>query len=196
MSGNVLSNRVALVLWLSLLALFTTSIVGRFSRGEIAPKQSKQAQKTTRYVLFVFSDNVRTPWGREQDRALRQTLAGLNEQVEIFTENLDNIRTGEGGYDKLQADFFREKYKNIHFDVIIAIKPAALKFLLDHRADAFGNSPMVFCDVGAHEKVLEDVGTSVPGCLNGLRSAPLAKSDSENTTRYEACSDRVWSFST
>jgi hypothetical protein len=49
--------------------------------------------------------------------------------------------------------------------VIIAIKPAAMRFLLRHRADTFGNSPIVFCNVGKHEKVLDRLPPGVAGAV-------------------------------
>jgi hypothetical protein len=100
-----------------------------------APNPPPQA---ARRVLLLYSENTRLPFAQLQDEVFRQRLSDLRETVDVFSENFDSSLLGENPPDALVADYYRQKYKNIHFDVLIAIKSSALRFLLAHRADTFG----------------------------------------------------------
>jgi PAS domain S-box-containing protein len=114
-------------------------------------------------VLLLYSENTRLPFAQLQDEVFRQRLSDLPEMVDVFSENFDSSRLGENPPDTLVADYYRQKYKNIHFDVLIAIKSSALRFLLAHRADTFGNAPVVFCNLSATDKTLDQLTPGVTG---------------------------------
>jgi len=114
-------------------------------------------------VLLLYSDNVRLPFAQVQDEVFRQRLSDLPQTVDVFSENFDSSLLGENPPDTLVADYYRQKYKNIHFDVLIAVKSSALRFLLAHRADTFGNAPVVFCNLSATDTALHQLTPGVTG---------------------------------
>jgi PAS domain S-box-containing protein len=150
------------------LRAFAILILLPFVRNSHArPPSSTEStgQNLDKRVLVLYSDNARSSFGKAQETVFRQTLGDLKEPIEIFIENLDNNRIGEISYDKLVTDFYRNKYRDVNFDVVIAIKPVALGFLINHRGDVFGNPAIVFCDVGGHEKVLENIRPGITGAI-------------------------------
>jgi hypothetical protein len=122
-------------------------------------------------VLLLYSENTRPPFAQLQDEVFRQRLSALPETVDVFSENFDSSLLGENPPDTLVADNYRQKYKNVHFDVLIAIKSSALRFLLAHRADTFGNAPVVFCNLSLTEKTLDQLTPGVTGVVTD--SSPL-----------------------
>src|SRR5580704_6117828 len=129
---------------------------------------SNNLDRPSKEVLLLYGTSDRTPAGEVQDRLLRQTLTTYNGSLNIFAENMDDTRVGGDSGDELQAELFRQKYKKIRFDVIIAIKSPALAFALEHRGDVFGNPPIVFCDVNSHEEVLRRLAPGVGGAVVDL----------------------------
>jgi signal transduction histidine kinase len=82
--------------------------------------------------------------------------------IVIYSENLDASLNQEETPTKLAADFYRQKYQNIHFDVVVAVKASALGFLLSHP-DAFAGAPVVFCNVSSIDKLLDRLTPGVVG---------------------------------
>jgi signal transduction histidine kinase len=118
---------------------------------------------SARHILLLYSDNTRVPFSLQQDEVFRETLTRLYPGVVIFSENLDWNLIPENAPTDLAADFYRQKYKSVHFDAIIAIKPSALAFLLAHRRDTFAGAPVVFCNVGSRDKLLFQLTPGVVG---------------------------------
>jgi PAS domain S-box-containing protein len=123
-------------------------------------------------VLLLYSENVRLPFAQIQDEVFRQRLGDLSQPVNVFSENFDSSLFAENPPDTLVADFYRQKYKNIHFDVLIAIKSPALAFLLAHRADTFGNAPVVFCNLTTTEPLLNRLTPGVTGVETDYSPVP------------------------
>jgi PAS domain S-box-containing protein len=122
-----------------------------------------QPPKGIKRVLLLYSENVRLPFAQVQDEVFHQRLSDLRQTVDVFSENFDSSLLGENPPDTLVADYYRQKYKNIHFDVLIAIKSSALRFLLARRADTFGNAPVVFCNLSATDQALNQLTPGVTG---------------------------------
>jgi signal transduction histidine kinase len=136
----------------ALTAGFIDDVVAGADEGSRLPK----------HVLLFYSDNVRLPFSQEQDKVFRESLSSMFPGIVIYSENLDSSLNQEDTPTKLAADFYRQKYQNIHFDVVVAIKPSALGFLLSHP-DAFGGAPVVFCNVSSIDKLLERLTPGVVG---------------------------------
>jgi PAS domain S-box-containing protein len=129
---------------------------------------ARDSSPPAKTVLLLYGDSDRTPVGEEQDRLLRQTLTSYKGQLNILTETMDDAVLGGDSDDKLQAELFRQEFKTVHFDLIVAIKSPAFAFAARHRADVFGNPPLVFCDVDKHEEVLGKLEPGVGGAVVDL----------------------------
>ena len=117
---------------------------------------------SSKHVLLFYSDNVRFPFSQEQDRVFRESLSSTFPGITIYSENLDSTLNQEDTPTKLAADFYRQKYGKIRLDVVVAVKPSALNFVLSHP-DAFGSAPVVFCNVSSIDKVLDRLTPGVVG---------------------------------
>jgi signal transduction histidine kinase len=148
--------------WARVVLLLAAAVVLAFRPATAAADDSGRPQPAKQILLF-YSDNVRLPFSGQQDKVFRERLARLFPGVEIFSENLDANLTRGDAPAGLAADFYRQKYKSVHFDAIIAIKPAALAFLLAHKKDTFADSPVVFCNVGSRDKLLDRLTPGVTG---------------------------------
>jgi PAS domain S-box-containing protein len=157
--------RKTLVFLFVRLALFLMLPLATPSQITSTAEHSSLPAKT---VLLLYGDSDRTPVGEEQDRLLRQTLTSYKGQLNILTETMDDAVLGGDSDDKLQAELFRQEFRTVHFDLIVAIKNPALVFAVRHRSDVFGNSPVVFCDVNKHQEVLGNLGPGVGGAVVDL----------------------------
>jgi len=145
------------------LILFFLPWLPAFGAANVPPRPVKR-------VLLLYSDNVRLPFSQVEDETFRSRLSNLSQEVQVYAENLDSFLFTEDDPEfvksepgNLVASLYRKKYKNVHFDALVAIKPAALEFLLVHRSEIFGNAPIVFCDVNSRSKVLEQLPPGVSG---------------------------------
>ncbi|HXV25620.1 MAG TPA: ATP-binding protein [Alphaproteobacteria bacterium] len=78
-----------------------------------------------------------------------QTDPGANSgRAEIFTEFLDFIRFPGSDHKARALTYLRDKYAEIPINLVFALGPPALEFLLEHRTTIAGEAPLVFTLVG------------------------------------------------
>jgi two-component system, LuxR family, sensor kinase FixL len=98
-------------------------------------------------VLVVYSNVRALPANRQIDDQLRETLgADTNPDFNYQTEFLDFPRyadESDTNYDKLVSDFLRAKYARHPISVVIAVGPAAFRFLHRHQNDLFVDAPVL-----------------------------------------------------
>jgi len=103
------------------------------------------AQDVQRQVLVLYSARrdaqIVTVGEREFPRILDQ---GLSEGLDYYSEYIDRARFPADSYKKGFRDFLRLKYKDKHFDVIIAVQDLALEFVREYRTELFADSPVVY----------------------------------------------------
>ena len=124
--------------------LFLTCVLTSLVATAALPVSGAQP---TRTVLVIYSNDRSLPANRQIDDAIRETLgADTHLDLRYQTEFLDYPRYGDiadEGYDKLVSGFIRGKYAGQSVDVIVAVGPAALRFLLRHQDDLFLDVPVV-----------------------------------------------------
>jgi len=67
-----------------------------------------------------------------------------NGSVEYYAEYLEPDRFPGEGQELLMRDYLRQRYADHNIDVIIALSPTVLGFLLKYRGDLFPNTPIVY----------------------------------------------------
>ncbi|HSF23958.1 MAG TPA: hypothetical protein VLE20_07010, partial [Blastocatellia bacterium] len=81
-------------------------------------------------VLILLSSDSYLPSQVIVEQALRSTLKnGSPHTVEVYSEYLDDARTGAREYEKELIGLLRRKYEGKKFDVIFAITDPALQIL-------------------------------------------------------------------
>lgn len=101
------------------------------------------ADRESKAVLTIYSDERLMPANQVIDAALRDTLGLQKHNLTYFSEFLDFTRFGSPAYDKVASNFLRDKYALQPIDVIVAVGPLALQFLYCHQADLFPGVPVV-----------------------------------------------------
>jgi ABC-type uncharacterized transport system substrate-binding protein len=97
-------------------------------------------------VVILHSSDIALPASVLLEQTARKTLlAGTARRIEFYTESLDGLRLPNSEYESTFVEFLRNKYKHRKPDVIIAVVPLALDFVLQHRLDLWPETPVVFC---------------------------------------------------
>jgi len=115
-------------------------------------------------ILILNSYHKGLQWTDEIQNGIN---AGLNEAImdkEIYTEFLDSKRFFDDSYKLLLFDFYKKKYQNVKFDIILLSDDFALTFLFEYRDSLFGEVPVVFSGINnphiypnSYTGILEDI---------------------------------------
>jgi signal transduction histidine kinase len=96
-------------------------------------------------VLVLSSTRRDVPISIVAERELPRLLgAGLEEELDYYSEYIDVPRFSEPSYPAAFRDFLRSKYKDQHFDVVVAMGDSAFELLRTYRNDLFPDAPVVF----------------------------------------------------
>jgi len=100
-----------------------------------------------KHILLLHSYNPSMSWERNIDKAVDDVLEPQKNAYIIHREYMDTKRIFTKKYlDDLKI-LYALKYKNIHFDLILASDNNAFDFLRKNRNKLFGDVPVVFCGV-------------------------------------------------
>lgn len=110
-------------------------------------------------VLIFHSYHSGLEWTDNINRGIHQAFIPTKDSVELFFEYLDRKRNlGEDYYAQLE-ELYKNKIRNIQYDVIIACDNDALDFVIKHRNEHFKDIPIVFCGINNYkEEVLQGQG--------------------------------------
>jgi signal transduction histidine kinase len=98
-------------------------------------------------VVAIFGGEARTPAYAVFDGVFRKALGASAEDLVYYEEYLDNARFPGPGHERQLADYMRQRYAGKQIDVVIAVDPSALQFLLKYRQDIYPGVPVVFTAV-------------------------------------------------
>ncbi len=114
------------------------------------------AAEQTRNVLVLYSWPRMQPANVEGDRGLHEAIRTTTDRpVLVFDESLDAPRFGGQEYEKTVIAYLQEKYASRPPDVIVAVGPNSVDFLLRHRVELFTQVPIVH--VGLTPEVLRSI---------------------------------------
>src|SRR5262249_55005325 len=99
-----------------------------------------------------------------------------NAQAEIYLETIETGRTPGEAYERRLANLFEEKYRDVHFDLVIALTEPATGFLLRERAILFPGTPAL---VGLVDRRMVDLKTLPPDI-----GVAFAQVDAASTLRF------------
>ena len=106
---------------------------------------SALAANHQRQVLVLYSTRRDAQIAIVGERELPRVLdAGLGGNLDYYSEYIDRARIPDPAYQVSLRDFLRVKYKDIRFDVVIAVGDLALQFIAAHRADLLPGVPLVY----------------------------------------------------
>ncbi|WP_147819525.1 sensor histidine kinase [Salidesulfovibrio onnuriiensis] len=158
----------------------------------------------TRRVLFVSSYSMRLSWGASVAEAVRDTLFEYDPSVELTMEFMDTKRYHSDFYYNNLKSFYKYKYGNTRFDVVITADDNAARFIAELRPEVFPGTPMVFCGVNdmdfakKHDMtgmtgVFEEVDTleTIKVALDIMPETKMVYVVSDQTTTGEAIVQQV-----
>jgi PAS domain S-box-containing protein len=111
------------------------------------PVQSSAAtaSKEVRRVLILHGLGVSSPAFVVGDAQIRSVLESSPFQIELYEETLQNILFSDQASQQEIRQGYIQKYRNRRPDVIIAVGPAPIKFMVDSHDEFAPNTPIVFC---------------------------------------------------
>lgn len=112
----------------------------------LAPPTSAAPIKEVRRVLILNAfDPVVYPMPGLMDRAIVTRLQNSPYQIELYLENLEAILFKDEASQRRIRDWFIRKYHDRKPDVIIAVGPTPLQFMMESHYTDFPGIPVVFC---------------------------------------------------
>jgi signal transduction histidine kinase len=106
-----------------------------------------RAAEAPRRVLVLHSYNYTFPANAAISDSLRKELGKSSQPIEIEADFLDLARRPDEAHALRTAHFLREKYANLHFDVVVVVGIAGMPFLLKYRDLIAPGVPVVWSDV-------------------------------------------------
>jgi PAS domain S-box-containing protein len=101
--------------------------------------------KPVRRVLVVNELGISAPSIALEDQAIRAELEKSPYQIELYREYLETTLFPDGVSQQMFHESYIRKYRDLKPDVIIAVGPASINFMVDSHKRYFPGSPIVFC---------------------------------------------------
>lgn len=98
-------------------------------------------------VLVLHSYHQGLIWTDNITKGILDTFKPIEDQVEIYIEYLDTKRNINKKYLNSLVNLYREKIRNINYEVIIVSDNNALNFIKLNRKKYFREIPIVFCGI-------------------------------------------------
>jgi signal transduction histidine kinase len=107
--------------------------------------EAVHASHRQKQVLVLYSSRRDSHIAKVGDRELPRILEStLKQTVDYYSEFMDVPRFQDDEYDRAFRDYLALKYKGQRFDVIIAMSPSILEFLVRHHSELVHETPIVF----------------------------------------------------
>ena len=101
--------------------------------------------KPIRRVVILNEVGVSYPLIDLIDEGIRSSLSDSPYQIEFYREYMETALFPDPADQQLFRDFYIRKYQNRRPDVIIAVGPSPLKFMIETHRQFFPGIPVVFC---------------------------------------------------
>jgi C4-dicarboxylate-specific signal transduction histidine kinase len=129
-------------------ALVTIAVCSVVATDGVAAK----AGEDIRNVLVLYSADQRLPSTNiVGDAVTEKLLASASPKVVVYSDFLDLVRFPGKEYSDNLAAFLARKYADVKFDLVIALAPPALDFIVGHRDKVAPGSRIVFALVAKSE---------------------------------------------
>ncbi len=104
-----------------------------------------RAQSNHNQVLALYSTRRDAEFSIVGEDELPRILnVGLASNLDYYSEFIDLSRFPDPGSKTAFRDFLRQKYRDIHFDLVVALQDAAIEFVNGYGATLFPETPIVY----------------------------------------------------
>ncbi len=136
----------------------------------MTPAKASEAPKK---VLIVSSEDHYVPAIILVNQSIRGTMKGGSPApIQFFYEAQDSFRISLDKYEKEFVELLRRKYDGEQPDLIYALGPPALRFLLKYQDELFPKTPIVFVVTDLKRIQDLDLGTNVTGVGGKVELTP------------------------
>jgi hypothetical protein len=114
-----------------------------------------QVNEVRRILVFNDYDDIASPGVALLDHAIFDTLAQSRYQIEWYSESMGATLFPDPVSQKKIRDSYIFKYQDHKPDLIIAVGPTSLQFMVESHERFFPGIPIIFC--GSSEEMLDEV---------------------------------------
>jgi len=123
-------------------------------------------------ILILNSYHKEFEWTDGQVSAAVEVLTTNLKNPALYVEYMDTKRIYNEEYLSLFYETLRLKYRNVKFNAIITTDDNALRFVLQHNKELFGDVPVVFCGINGYSNTLLAGRTLFTGMIEVLDIIP------------------------
>jgi PAS domain S-box-containing protein len=149
-----------------------------------------RAEKIRKNVLFFNSYQNGYQWSDEILAGLREAFAASDFNVDLQIEYMDSKKYADPVLRAMLHDFYKLKYRNTRFEVILASDNYAFDFLREYHDELFPGTPVVFCGVNDFKPAWLDGHPNFTGVLEN----PDIKTTLELALRFHPGRDKLVIF--
>ena len=122
------------------------------------------AQAHHKQVLVLYSTRTDNQFSIIGEHELPRILdVGPRTDLDYYSEFIDLSRFPDPSHPILIANFLRQKYRGVRFDLVIAMQDVAVQFLKENRDSLFPDSPVVY--YLANDRRTASVGANSTGLI-------------------------------
>ena len=118
-------------------------------------------------VLVLHSYHPAYKWTNDINNGINSIFNDVT-KVDLYVEYMDTKHYFKTEYIDSLTNIYKQKYKNIKFDVIISTDDNAFNFLKKHTKKLFQNTPVVFCGTNNIKKSDIEGFTNFTGVNEGV----------------------------
>jgi PAS domain S-box-containing protein len=126
---------------------------------------SAEASTDRKEVLYINSYSKGLEGSDLITQAVEDSMLTSGYDVNLHVEYMDEKRYQDPAYESMLVDFYRYKYANRSFDVIIVSDDNAFTFIKKHRQELFQTTPIVFCGVNYYSDDMLAGQTGITGVV-------------------------------
>src|SRR5271167_137015 len=109
-------------------------------------RSTAEAQlKEVRRVLVFYELGLASPAVTAVDQQIHRALDTSSYEIELYREYLETTLFPDVASQQKFREWYIEKYRNRRPDLIIAVGPSPIKFMVDSHETNFRGIPIVFC---------------------------------------------------
>ncbi|KHK03966.1 PAS domain S-box protein [Desulfovibrio sp. TomC] len=156
----------------------------------LAHPLAARAEKIRKNVLFFNSYQNGYQWSDEILTGVREAFANSDFNVDLQIEYMDSKKYADPILRGMLHDFYKLKYRNTRFEVILASDNYAFDFLRQYHDELFPGTPVVFCGVNDFKTAWLDGHPNFTGVLEN----PDIRATLELALRFHPGRDRLVIF--
>ncbi len=160
--------RGALISCLSRVITLLAIVVSASAAGSMATAQDTDPRFEPAAVLILNSYQKGFAWTDEIVRGIEQKFEASPRKIELWVEYMDTKRYPDGMHRNLLYASYRHRFKTQQFDLVLTSDNNALEFALEHRAELFPETPIIFCGINHFQPDMLAGHTSVTGVAENV----------------------------